>query len=174
MSKLNIQKVPSAKDRNLPIFEELDEIADRIRVRAYKLFADRGFGQGRDLDDWLIAQREICWPAAELVEKEGEFNVKVALAGFDPGDITVTATPRELIVKASHKQDRKESEDRDGIKIRWSEFYGNNVYRQVPLPADVDVAKIKAYFEQGMLEIEAPKMKHKAPAGKKIKVSAKG
>ncbi|MCI0517234.1 MAG: Hsp20/alpha crystallin family protein [Woeseiaceae bacterium] len=42
------------------------------------------------------------------------------------------------------------------------------------MPADVDVARTKANFEQGMVEIEAPKAKHKRPAGKKIKVSAKG
>jgi HSP20 family protein len=172
MSKLSIQKVPSPEDRKLPIFEELDEVAKRIRVRAYNLFANRGFSSGHELEDWFTAQREICWPAAELVEEDDEFEVKVALAGFEPKEISVTATPRELIIKASHSDERKESEDRNGARVRWSEFHSNDVYRQIAFPADVDVARVTAEFEKGMLEIEAPKLKGKKnPASKNIKVS---
>jgi len=172
MSKLTVHKVASPEDRKLPVFEEFEEIADRIRVRAFNLFANRGFSEGHDLDDWLTAQREICWPTAELVEEENQFDVKVALAGFEPDEITVTATPRELIIKASHKAERKESKDQDDVKVRWSEFQSNDVYRQIELPADVDVARIKAEYEKGMLEIEAPKAKGKAPEGRKIKISS--
>lgn len=172
MSKLTVQKVPSPEDRQLPIFQELDEIADRIRVRAYKLFANRGFSEGHELDDWLTAQRDICWPAAELVEEEDEFLVKVALAGFDPADISVTATPRELIIKASQDQDHKDDKAEKGTRVRWSEFRSNDVYRQIELPDDVDVARITAEFSKGLLEIEAPKRKNKKVARKKIKVSS--
>lgn len=177
MSKLSVRKVLSREDRKLPIFEELDEVAKQIRIRAYNLFANRGFSSGHELEDWFTAQREICWPAAELVEEDDKFAVKVALAGFEPKEISVTATPRELIIKASHSQERKKNEDRNGngASVRWSEFHSSAVYRQIALPADVDVARITAEFEQGMLEIEAPKLKpkgKKSPASKKIKVSA--
>ncbi len=168
MSKLNVQKVASPEDRTLPVFKEFEEIADKIRVRAFNLFANRGFSMGNDIDDWLTAQREICWPTAELVEEEDEFEIKVALAGFESDEITVTATPREVIVKASHKDERKEDDE----KVHWSEFRSNEVYRQIALPSDVDVAKIKAEFEDGMLEIEAPKMKGKSKAARKIEVSS--
>ena len=43
MSKLSVEKVSADESRNLPVFAEFDEIADRIRNRAYKLFEDRGF-----------------------------------------------------------------------------------------------------------------------------------
>lgn len=170
MSKLSIQKVKSPDDRKLPIFRELDEIADRIRVRAFNLFARRGFGEGHDLDDWLTAQREICWPAAELIEKDDEFEVHVALAGFDSDDIEVTATPRELIVKASRKKEKSEDTEDEGVTVRWSEFQSNEVYRQIDFPLDVDVARIEAEFSSGMLEVEAPKARNKKVARKKIKV----
>lgn len=174
MSKLNVQKVPSAEDRGLPIFDEFDEIADRIRVRAFNLFANRGFSQGHDLEDWFTAQREICWPAAELVEEDDEFEVKVALAGFEPEDITVTATPRQLIVKASHKDQRTDSDDSNGTRVCWSEFHRDDVYREIAFPSDVDVGKTKAEFAKGMLEIEAPKVKgRKKPAARKKPVRKK-
>jgi len=173
MSKLNVEKVPSVEDRHLPIFDEFNEIADKIRVRAFNLFADRGFDVGNDVADWLQAEREICWPSAELVEDEDEYEVKVALAGFDRDDITVTATPREVIVKASHSDEQKKSGKEDGHKIHWSEFRSNDVYRRIPLPSDVDVSKIEAEFEHGMLEIEAPKARPGGTEGKSKKIKVK-
>jgi hypothetical protein len=34
-------------------------ITDRVALRAYELFLARGGAHGRDLDDWLEAEREI-------------------------------------------------------------------------------------------------------------------
>jgi Protein of unknown function (DUF2934) len=34
-------------------------IEDAIRVRAYQIYIERGRVPGRDLDDWLQAEREI-------------------------------------------------------------------------------------------------------------------
>lgn len=171
MAEINIQKVSDLEDRSLPVFEELDQLADRIRLQAYKLFAGRGAGDGHALDDWLAAEREVCWPSAELIERDKEFILKVALAGFEPKDIDVTATPREVIVKAGHEQKLDSTDDGDG-KRRWSEFRSNDVFRRVSLPADLDVAKISASFDNGMLEIVAPRAKTRAKSAKKVEISA--
>lgn len=172
MSKLTVRKVPSIQERKLPIFDELEKVVDQIRVRAYNLFARRGFSMGNDLEDWLDAEREVCWPAAELVEEDDEFEVKVALAGFDAKDISVTATPRELIVKAARSESHAE---RESAKVRWSQFSSNDVYRYIELPADINVDKITAEYKNGVLEIEAPKSKKKAKTktGKGRKKSVK-
>jgi HSP20 family molecular chaperone IbpA len=154
MPQLDVQKVSKTDDRSLPLFEELDRLADRIRVQAYNLFSRRGGDQGHALDDWINAEREFCWPSAELAELDGKYDVKVALAGFEPSEIAVTATPRELIVKASHEH-RRPSQGKEA-KVRWSEFRSNDVYRRVPLPAAVDVEKVTATFKNGLLEIVAP------------------
>jgi HSP20 family molecular chaperone IbpA len=107
MSRLDVQKIPATGDRSLPIFAEFDRLADRIRLQAYNLFSRRGTAEGHALDDWLAAEREVCWPAAELAERDAEFVLSVALAGFQPNDITVTATPREILVKAAHKHEQE-------------------------------------------------------------------
>lgn len=161
MSRLNVEKVPSTEDKSLPIFAEVEQLATRIRDRAYSLFAGRGFSGGSDFDDWLMAEQEICWPKAELVEDDKVFVVKVALAGFDPKDLAVTATPREIIVKATHEYERKEPDDSE-TKIRWSEFRSEDVYRRIGLPADIDVDKVDARFQRGLLVVAAPK----APASR--------
>ena len=91
MPQLEIQRVGKPEDRSLPIFEELDRLADRIRVQAYNLFARRGGGDRHALEDWINAERELCSPSAEVVELDGKYAVKVALAGFEPNEIAVTA-----------------------------------------------------------------------------------
>jgi HSP20 family protein len=167
MAELNVQKVPATDDRSLPIFAEFDALADRIRLQAYKLFAHRGGAEGHALDDWLAAEHEICWPAARLAEGDAALTLEVALAGFEPSDITVTATPREVIVKAVHKLEKTGQE----AKLRWSEFRSNDVYRRVELPVDVDVAKVTANLKSGLLTIVAPKAASKESA-KKVPVVA--
>ena len=173
MSKPNIEKVKSAEDRTLPIFAEFEELMTRIRERAYRRFRDRGFRVGSDLEDWLTAEREICWPAAELDEDDDEFELKVAMAGFEPDQITVTATPRELIVKGVHEAEQKKTTEDDLGRVLWSDFRREDVFRRVELPSEVDVNKISAELKHGMLEIEAPKLKSKAKAKKKTKVKKK-
>ncbi len=36
-----------------------EDLHERIQLRAYELFATRGYRQGFALDDWLEAEREI-------------------------------------------------------------------------------------------------------------------
>lgn len=169
MSKLTIKKVKDAEDRTLSVFAEFDEIADRIRERAYDLFAHRGFAADRAMDDWLTAEREICRPTSELVESEGEYRLKVALAGFRPADVAVTATPDELVVKATRSTEDEEQTERGGSVVRWSEFCGSDIYRRIELPEQIDVGHVVAKLEGGMLVVVAPKANGKKPAKKKAR-----
>ena len=174
MSRVTVNKVPSASDRSLPIFSELEALGERIRERAYELFRERGFEAGRDVDDWLSAEREICWPAAELEEDEDEFELKVALAGFDPDEIEVMATPRELVVKARHESSRKDEHEMDdeGSRVHFTEFRSEDVYRRVALPSAIDVDHVEAKFKRGLLEVEARKARKAEPRSeKKVPVS---
>ena len=87
MADIRIEKVKAAEDRALPVFAEVEQVLDQMRLRAYELFAGRGFEEGHALDDWLAAEHEICWPAAEFVENDADFVLSMALAGFEPDDI---------------------------------------------------------------------------------------
>ena len=63
--------------------------------RAYEIFSGNGGIFGKDIEDWLQAERELVWkPAIELEEKENEFLLQVAAPGIDPKDIDIVrATP---------------------------------------------------------------------------------
>lgn len=167
MSEVTIQKVTKPEERTLPIFREADEFLRRIRDRAFGLFSERGFDDGHALDDWLTAEREICWPAGELAERASEFELTLALPGFEPGDVTVTATPRELIVHA--KLERTSAPGKEPGEVRWSEFRSNDVYRRIELTQDIDVQKVSASLKSGLLRIVAPKS---AAQQRKVPVAA--
>jgi HSP20 family molecular chaperone IbpA len=157
MSDITVQKVPKVEERVLPVFKETEEIMARIRQRAFDLCSRRGFGVGRALDDWLAAEREICWPAGELSERDKDFVLSVALAGFEPGDLSVTATPRELIVHARTRTERSDEAKKQQGEIQWSEFRTNDVYRRVELPKEISVDKVSASLKNGLLKIVAAK-----------------
>jgi HSP20 family molecular chaperone IbpA len=157
MGEVNIQKVAKADDRQLPIFEEAEQMMQRIRERAFSVFAGHGAGSGDALSDWLTAEHELCGAASELVEQDHSYGLNVALPGFQPKDISVTATPRELIVSAKTEATRGDKTKEKGLRVCWSEFRSSDAYRRVELPADIQVAKVTANFENGLLKINAPK-----------------
>ncbi|MFI4889436.1 MAG: Hsp20 family protein [Steroidobacterales bacterium] len=157
MADIKVQKVENAEDRGLPIFRQMDEMFGRIQRRAFDLFAGRDFAPGHDFEDWITAEREFCWPATELVEQDKNYTLSVSLPGFEPGQVSVTATPRELIVHASAKVERREEPAKGEPKVLWSEFRSNDVYRRVELPEPIDVAKVSANLAQGLLKVVAEK-----------------
>jgi hypothetical protein len=47
-------------------------------------------------------------------------------------------------------------------RVCWSEFRSNDVYRRVELPAVIQVEKVSADYENGLLKIIAPKAQQPA------------
>ena len=58
MSTVAIQKFREREDSQ-PFFEPLDRLFDRIRQRAFSVYEERGHRTGRDIEDWLAAEREM-------------------------------------------------------------------------------------------------------------------
>jgi HSP20 family protein len=172
MSDVKVTKVPEVEERKLPVFAEVEQLMDGIRRRAYEIFAGRAFGVGGELDDWLAAEREFCLPAAELKESDTAFTFEVAVAGFEASEVAVTATPRELIVKAQHKVERKEKGTPKKDQTRWSEFRSEELYRHVELPETVVVDKITATVHNGLLTVLAPKVPRRSTKAVPVKDAA--
>jgi HSP20 family protein len=153
MSDVKI-KCETDGERTLPVFAELERKIDAVRQRAFDLFTGRDGRQGRDLDDWITAERELMgWSAAEMTERADEFEVDIVLPGFKADDVELTATANELILHAERKQQRDGEKDR----LVWSEFGSSEVYRRFSLPADVNADGVKAELKNGVLRVHAPK-----------------
>jgi hypothetical protein len=51
------------------VFDELQDMLDRIARRAYDIFTNNGRTVGRELDDWLEAENELVWEPSIRVAK---------------------------------------------------------------------------------------------------------
>jgi HSP20 family molecular chaperone IbpA len=134
------------------ILDELEQMHDRIEKRAFEIFhgSDRTFG--RDLDDWLAAERELIWkPSVELTEKDNEFSLRIAVPGVDPKHIDIEVTPECLLVKGEAHQEHEE--DRGHVHV--CEFESGNLFRSIQFPKKINPGKVKAEFKNGVLLVNA-------------------
>lgn len=155
MSEVAITKIKENGAEPTCFLEDMKAIAERVRERAYELFQRRGKNSGDPVDDWLRAEREIVRaPQADLTEKDGQFQMQVAIPGFDAKQVSVTASPEAVTVSAecSHKH-----EESDG-KIHFCEFGEKTLFRQFDLPEPINVDKVTARLDKGVLRILADKV----------------
>lgn len=134
-------RIPVVKTRRADASAaEAEELTAQIRQLAYHLFESRGRGDGRDLDDWLDAERMlILTPAVELVRRDGKFEIRVPAEGYDPREIHVTALPASVAVKAAA-----------GNKTGHKTLLGT-----IDLPEPIDVDKTTARLDNGILYVTA-------------------
>ena len=52
---MSAARIPAHSDKT----RDIEDVEERIRIRAYLLFEKRGGEHGRALDDWLQAEEEI-------------------------------------------------------------------------------------------------------------------
>ncbi len=157
MSQVAIKKVNDAGKTTLPIFEEIAKRLEGVRQRAFDLFENRGRELGHDQEDWLKAERELfSWPAAELAERDGKYEIQVSLPGFESKDVEVTTTPSEIVIHAETHGETKEEKKTQKNNVLWTEFGSSNVYRRFELPNPINVDKVTANLENGVLRIIAP------------------
>ena len=138
--------------RRESILDELNGLQDRIMKRAFEIFDGSGHLFGKDMDNWLQAERELVWkPSIELEEKDNALRLQIATPGVDPKDIDIEVTPEYILVKAETRHEHKE-EKRD---VHICEFAAGNMFRSIHLPKTIDPDKVKAEFKNGMLTLTA-------------------
>jgi HSP20 family protein len=145
------ETVPIKKTKS--VWDEMERMQNRIMQRAHEIFSESGGTLGKDLEDWLQAERELVWkPAIELAEKDNEFCLEIAAAGVDPRDIDIEVTPEDILIKANVQHEHGE---RKG-DVYLCEFAHGNLFRSIRLPKRIDADKVKAEFKNGLLTLRAP------------------
>jgi HSP20 family protein len=158
MSQIAIEK-DRQKTLASGVFDEMKAAAERIRQRAFEIFQGRSGADGDALSDWLKAENDLySIPQAELVDQDGRFKVRVSAPGFEPAEVRVTALPDALIVRASstHRHDKQEGE------IRSHEFGQKTLFRRFDLPEAINIDKVTANLDKGVLELTAMKAQREA------------
>jgi len=142
------------------LLTDVQSLTDRIRLKAYELFQNRGGRDGSALDDWLTAEDDLVLsPESDLVETDGKFEMQIAVPGFEANDINVSALPDALIVRAENAHHHESTEG----DVRFCEFGEKSLFRRFDLPAPIDVNKVTTNLQKGILKVTAAKEETTAP-----------
>lgn len=145
---------------------EIDQLFDEFHPFDWRVPSTRslfGFDMPRlHRADWAIA------PAADIVEKEKEYEITAELPGIDEKNIEVKLANHTLTIKAE-KQDNKEEKAKD---YYLSERRYGSFQRSFTVPEGVDTSAIEASFAKGVLTLRLPKTEEARKAERKIAVKA--
>jgi len=106
-------------------------------------------------------------PAVDVFEEGGQVVVKAELPGMTKEEVDVQVTGDLLTI--SGKKQREEKVERADYH-RYERSAGA-FSRAIRLPAQVDLDKVTATLEKGLLEIRAPKVEPGKETGRKITVN---
>lgn len=137
----------------------IEEIRQRIAIRAQQIAAERGYETGRELDNWLMAENQLVWkPELRLEERADGLVAKFWLPDVQPQDVGVYLEPHTLILLG---QTRTEGAT-EGVQVYGDEFRYGQIYREVGLPATIEPRRAKARLSDGVLTVSLPKLKAEA------------
>jgi len=91
-------------------------------------------------------------PPVEVSEKDGHIKICAELPGMSKEDVKVEVTQEGVTISGERK--REEENRREGI-YRSERSYGSFM-RTIPVPAEAQVEKAKATFENGILTVSVP------------------
>lgn len=149
------------------LFRETTDQTLRIARRAFEIFEKSGFLPGRDLENWLTAERELLKPTTvEVKELKDEFVITADVPGFDAREMEIRLEGTRLVIHG--KQDfHREEKDKEGT-VLYTERKARQLYRVIELPGPVLEEKAEAYIQNGVLELKLPKAQKATP----IKITA--
>lgn len=133
------------------ISAETEAIQRRIRQRAFELSQTRP-ADAHEIYDWIVAESQtVSVPPAELVERNGNFEMKFAIAGVDPDDVNVLVTADQLVLRSDYNHEH----DPESGTVHLCDFRSATVFRSIDLPRPIDVNSVKLEFSNGLLRVTA-------------------
>jgi len=107
-------------------------------------------------------------PAANIIEMPDSFQLDIAAPGMKKDDFRINLENNILTVSAQVEDEKSE----EGKNYTRKEFYYGSFSRAFTLPKTIDVEKIKADYDAGVLKIALPKKEEsKVDMKKEIKIS---
>jgi HSP20 family protein len=152
---------PAGSRGMMPAFgDEMDRLMER--------FFGRGF-----MPSWMPRFRwpeemKMPYAAVDVYEDAGSVVLKAELPGMTKDEIHVEITGEMITISGEKK---KEEDVKKDDYHRMERSFGS-FRRTISLPAEVQSAKAKARFHDGMLEIKVPKTKEAKEKRIKVEVES--
>jgi len=103
----------------------------------------------------------------DVIENAEGYTVKASVPGVKPEELDINIENNVVTIRA----ERKAEETKDENAVRWQERYYGKLERSFTVPVELDVNKVKAELEHGVLTLTLPKAEAVKP--KAIQVQAK-
>lgn len=110
---------------------------------------------------------EVWAPAVDIEETDNEYIIRAELPGMKKEDIKINLQDNTLVISG----ERKRSFEEKGRTYHRVEMAYGRFERVIPLPAEVDVNKVKATYKDGILTVTLPKKEEAKP--KEIEIEVK-
>ena len=123
----------------------------------------------RNADSWLpdifndffdnswMERTNYTAPAINVIENEKEYELELAAPGLSKEDFKIQLDNEGNLVIHMEKKTENKEEKRKGRFLR-REFSYEKFHQSLMLPDDVDIEKIEAKMENGVLNIRLPKI----------------
>ncbi|MGC1106465.1 MAG: Hsp20 family protein [Candidatus Acidiferrales bacterium] len=140
------------------LFTHTQDVFNMIARRAFEIFEGRRHEHGNDREDWFLAESELLTPVKVHISESGEQLIaRAEIPGFNSQEIKVSLEPRRLTISGKAGL----NENHQSGKHVHSIGHTLLILRIIDLPAEIDLSKAKATFNEGELEVLMPRV---APA----------
>lgn len=121
-----------------------------------------------DMEPFRGFDSAIASPAMDVAVKKGSYEISAELPGMDENNVQLKLADGLLTISGEKTDERKE-EEKD---YYFQERHYGSFTRSFRVPDDVNVDKIDAQFQKGVLKISLPRKPGAARPEKKIEVKA--
>lgn len=154
----------NAKKENKTMLRTLVNVDPVNELRSVEEMFERFFGQ---------PTRPV--PAAstlpvDITEKDGNLVIRAAVPGIDPKDLEITIESNVLSIRGETKTENQSENE----KIYRREVSYGTFSRSIRLPEKLDLEKVSADFNHGMVTITMPRLPEVKPQVRKVEVKNLG
>jgi HSP20 family protein len=141
-------------NKNISQFDQMRETFTALTSRAYQIFEGNGRAFGRDLENWLQAERELLHHVPlNITECDESFEVKAEVPGFNEKEIELGVESRRLTITGKRESKKEEKKG----KMLCVESSSDQLLRIVDLPSEIETDKVTATLKNGVLDLTLPK-----------------
>jgi HSP20 family molecular chaperone IbpA len=151
---ISVHRLREGDGVNFRLPQEIQMLHDRISRRAYDLYEARRAADGSPVNDWLRAEREVCWvPQVELQETDRAFHLMIRLSDVADERIEVNVLPEMIVLRSASEN---ESGAQCGADLCQSE--PKLLFGWIVFPSQIHAESAVIRLEDDLLRVSAAKL----------------
>jgi len=151
-----------------PFMSDFAREVDQLQESIHRMF-DKPFTLGATRFPRI---ETLAWvPPVEIMECETEIVMAFELPGLDKEDVTIEIDDGVITLRGEKKSELTEEDEKKEFFLK-ERSYGL-FERSFSLPPTVNVERVAAVFEKGVLRITLPKSEVEKPRGREIAIQVR-